>query len=161
MELSLSLHKFRVEKDTPLGRGCIATEKIKKNEIICKFIGPLINSHKAIEKYGANFCTPFQIDKDEYIDLIEPYVCFNHSCLPNAGVRNDGILFALEDIKKGQEIFYDYSTTVDDITWTMNCLCGNDNCRKVVGDFQSVPHTRKQFYVKNKALTNHLFTIFY
>ena len=153
--------KFKVVSGTPLGRACVCTEKIEKGEIICKFVGPIINSKQAFEKYGFDNCIPLQIDEDAFIDLNEPYVFFNHSCKPNAGIRNNGILFALEEIKHGQEISYDYSTTVDDILWSMDCFCGEQNCRKKITDFQSIPHALKKFYLESGALTSYIRETFY
>lgn len=153
--------KFKVVTGTPLGRACVATKKIKKGEIICKFIGPIINTKQAIDKHGFDNCIPLQIGADEFIDLIEPYVCFNHSCKPNAGIRNNGILFALETIQPGQKIEYDYSTTVDDVLWSMDCRCLNKGCRKKIADFQSISHEQKQRYLALNALTAYIKQTFY
>ena len=154
-------YKFKVISNTRLGRACVAIKKILKGEIICKMAGPNISLKEFSEKYDINGCTPLQIGEDIFIDLIEPYVCFNHSCDPNAGLRNNAVLFALKDIKVGEEIFYDYSTSVDDVWWTMECKCRTKKCRKLIGDFQSVPHLQKEFYRKNKALTKYIHTIYY
>ena len=97
-----SFYKFKVVSGTPLGRACLATGNIVKNEIICKMSGPRITLKEFSEKYELDDCTPLQVEKDQFIDLLEPYVCFNHSCNPNAGLRNDGILFALHEIKEGE-----------------------------------------------------------
>jgi uncharacterized protein len=153
--------KFKVVDGTRLGRACVALNLIKKGEIICKMTGPKIDLKHFFEKYEINDCTPLQISESDYIDLIEPYVCFNHSCNPNAGLRNNGVLFALRDIKEGEEIMYDYSTTVDDIIWKMDCLCKQPGCRKVIGDFQSIPHQQKEFYLKNNALTEYIKKTYY
>lgn len=152
---------FKIVEGTRLGRACFATEKISKGEIICKFAGPVISLREFFDKYDIDDGNPLQISDDLYIDLVEPYVCFNHSCNPNAGIRNDGILFALQDISSGEEISYDYSTTIDDVTWQMECLCQSSNCRKHIGDFQSIPHERKEFYRKSGALTAHLLKTYY
>lgn len=153
--------KFKVVEKTRLGRACVATDGISEGEIICKMGGPLISLKDFFEKYEMNGCTPLQIDRDHYIDLVEPYICFNHSCDPNAGIRNDGILFALKKIRKGEEINYDYSTTSDDPIWRMECDCKKKICRKKIGDFQTIPHERKQFFYKKNAVTNHIKTTYY
>lgn len=154
-------YAFRIVPDTPLGRACIATRKIEKGEILCKMGGPIITLKEFSEKYEINDCTPLQIGKDQFIDLLEPYVCFNHSCDPNAGLRNDGVLFALKEISEGQEIMYDYSTSVDDLWWKMDCRCNSNNCRKIIGDFQTISHARKEFYRVNNALTAYIKSIYY
>lgn len=157
-----AFYKFKVVSGTPLGRGCIAIEKIVKNEIICKMTGPSMTLKALLDKYEeSEWTNPLQILEDVYLDLIEPYVCFNHSCEPNAGLRNNGILFALRDIEPNEEIYYDYSTSVDDVLWNMLCLCKTKLCRKNIGDFQSIPHERKLYYLENNALTNYIKNTFY
>lgn len=153
--------KFKVVENTPLGKAIFSTEKILQGEIICKFIGPIINLRQFFEKYEADGCNVLQISYDEYIDVIEPYVFFNHSCYPNAGVRNNGVLFALKDINPDEEIFFDYSTTVDDVIWSMDCKCGHSSCRKLIGDFQTLPHDRKQFFYEKGAMIRHLIKTYY
>lgn len=123
--------------------------------------GPEINLREFFDKYEIVECNPLQISSDTFIDLIEPYNCFNHSCNPNAGIRNNGILFALRDINLGDEIMYDYSTTVDDVIWNMECACLEKNCRKIIGDFQSLPHVQKEFYLQLGALSSHIKNTYY
>lgn len=154
-------YKFSVVSGTKLGRACVATSDIQKGEIICKMTGPSISLREFFDKYELNDCNPLQVSADEYIDLVEPYVCFNHSCDPNAALRNEGILFALRMIKKDEEIMYDYSTSVDDPIWHMGCLCGTKNCRKLIADFQSIPHEQKEFYRINNAITRHIHNLYY
>lgn len=156
-----SFYKFKVVDGTPLGRACVAKEKIFNEEIICKMTGPIIDLKQFFEKYDFNNCMPLQINRDQYIDLIEPYVCFNHSCKPNAGIRNNGILFAIQDIDLGKEITYDYSSTADDVLWSMECLCKEKVCRKIIGDFQSIPHLQKLEYLKLGCLPEYIRKTFY
>jgi hypothetical protein len=58
----------------------------------------------------------------------------NHSCSPNAWLINSKTFVAIIDIKKGDEITCDYGTfeSVKPEWWTMECNCGNKNCRKVI-----------------------------
>lgn len=153
--------KFRVAENTPIGKGIFSTKKIVENEIICKFMGPKINLREFFEKYEKDCCNVLQTGYDEYIDVIEPYVYFNHSCDPNAGIRNDGILFALKEINANEEIFFDYSTTVDDVIWSMECKCNSKECRKVIGDFQTLPHERKEYFKLKRAMIQHLYKTYY
>lgn len=151
-----NFYKFEVIENTPLGRACIAKDDIQEGEIICKMIGPIISGKEFIDKYEFNECNVLQVGEDEFIDLIEPYVFFNHSCDPNAGLRNSAILVAIRKISKGEEIYYDYSMSVDDVTWSMECKCRAHNCRKIIGDFQSVPHEQKMEYYNKNALTKYI-----
>jgi hypothetical protein len=55
-------------------------------------------------------------------------------------------LIAIADIIAGEEIFYDYSTTMNEDYWTLACLCGSASCRGSVGDFKYLPlHTRQRY----------------
>jgi hypothetical protein len=47
-------------------------------------------------------------------------------------------LIALKAIEPGEEIRFDYSTTISD-GWTMLCLCGSPSCRGLVKAFQLLP----------------------
>lgn len=157
-------YKFETRNSTHFGKGNFATKKIVKGEIICRFAGPEVSLKQYFEKYGFNSdsgCNVIQIATDKYIDICEPCVFFNHSCDPNAGVRNEGVLFAIKDILPGEEIFFDYSTTADDYIFEMDCKCGSQICRKLITDFQAVPHDRKEFYLTENALTSHIRKVYY
>jgi uncharacterized protein len=157
----LSVFKFKVQDSPPIGKGCFATSPIVENEIICKFSGPKMQLKDFFEKYDFQNGNPLQISEDQYLDLISPYVFFNHSCNPNAGLRNNGVLFALKNINSGEQITYDYSTTIDDVTWKMDCLCKSDNCRGVIRDFLSIPHEQKQYYFRKSAILKFLRELYF
>ena len=91
---------------------------------------------------------PLQIGPNEYIDSQEPGVLVNHACFPNAGIRNDRFLMAIQDILPGQEIFFDYSTTMDEDNWTLECKCGSPNCRHIIKDFRYLPIDVQRKYLK-------------
>jgi len=118
---------------------------IHKGEEILRFAGPLINLEEALAK-GVRQCDPLQIGPGLYVDIGPPGVLVNHSCAPNAGIRDDVRLIAIADIIAGEEIFYDYSTTMSEDHWTLACLCGNASCRGSVGDFKYLPLHIRQTY---------------
>jgi hypothetical protein len=47
----------------------------------------------------------------------------------------------------GEEIRYDYSTTMDEKSFTMACRCGAPECRQVVEDFAELPAGIQQYYL--------------
>lgn len=93
---------------------------------------------------GANL---LQIDEQLYILPDPPGVFANHSCCPNAGVVHTTTLIALREIRKDEEIRFDYSTTMDEDLWTMQCLCGEPECRGVVEDFKYLPQEVQRAYL--------------
>ena len=129
------------------GRGVFAAENIAKGEVILTFSGRIITLDEALAK-GEKSGNVLQIDTTTYIDIEEPGVIVNHHCNPNAGIINKYTLVALIDICKGEEIFYDYSTTMSDNSWTMECGCSANNCRKIVKDFHYLPANVKQKYLE-------------
>jgi SET domain-containing protein len=60
----------------------------------------------------------------------------NHSCDPNTGfARHDPVLYALRDIVAGEELSWDYSTSISLAGWNLQCLCGSKGCRGVILPF--------------------------
>ncbi|PIY60340.1 hypothetical protein COY95_02285 [Candidatus Woesearchaeota archaeon CG_4_10_14_0_8_um_filter_47_5] len=136
---------------TKVGRGLFAAREIKKGERILQFIGPLVTGSQEkeldMDKYGKLLGNALQIGKDKYIYLEDPGRIVNHSCNPNAGIKNDVELIAIKAIKKGEEIRYDYSCTMDEDSWTMKCSCTGKNCRKTIKDFKYLPEETKIKYL--------------
>lgn len=130
------------------GRGVFAAQNISEGEIILTLTGKVINVDQVPAKAEQEASNPLQIDTTSYIDLEEPGVMVNHHCNPNAGIVNTNVLVALIDICKGEEIFYDYSTTMSENYWTMECRCLSSNCRKTIKDFHYLPVDVKEKYLK-------------
>lgn len=139
--------KFEIKESGSLGRGLFATQLIKKDEQILEFTGPIISFEETLQK-GDKEANPLQIGPIEYIDIQEPGVLVNHSCSPNAGVRNDKFLVAIEDIQPFIEIVFDYSTTMDEDSWTLECKRGCPNCRHIIKDFKYLPLNVQKNYLK-------------
>ncbi|MCX5661978.1 MAG: SET domain-containing protein [Planctomycetota bacterium] len=60
----------------------------------------------------------------------------NHSCDPNVGFTQGTLtLHALRDIAPGEEIRWDYSTSMNEPGWRFDCLCGAGRCRGAVRSF--------------------------
>jgi hypothetical protein len=57
-------------------------------------------------------------------------------------------MFALKEINKGEELFWDYSTSMMERHWTMRCACGEKNCRKIITDFDLLPTELQLQYLR-------------
>jgi len=62
------------------------------------------------------------------------------------GIKKLKMIVAMKPIKKGDEITIDYSTTVGENYWKMNCLCGSKNCRKIIGPYKFLTRKIKKKY---------------
>jgi SET domain len=127
------------------GRGVFADEPIAAGAILLQFTGPLLRHDQTCPQTLA-----VQIGPDLYLGgsggLDD---CVNHSCDPNAGLRIaalDVSLIALRHIATGEEICFDYSTTMDEDDFEMPCLCGAPNCRGLIRDFKHLPAQTQQRY---------------
>ncbi|MBI2814556.1 MAG: SET domain-containing protein-lysine N-methyltransferase [Opitutae bacterium] len=130
-----------------LGQGLFAGRDFGAGEEILQLTGPLISLAETISM-GEQEANPLQIGIGKYIDMEEPGVFLNHSCEPNAGIVKSRTLIALSSIEAGEEIRYDYSTTMDENRWTMVCLCGAKGCRGLVQDFRLLPFELQSSYLR-------------
>jgi hypothetical protein len=108
----------------------------------------------------ANLPKPYTAENDYYLQIgenlfigpsgwLDDYV--NHSCEPNSGVKfdiDDIKLVAIVPIATGQEITFDYSTTMHNFDWEMNCACGSKKCRQRVKNFEELHADIQAKYIK-------------
>jgi hypothetical protein len=88
-----------------------------------------------------------QTGENSYIYLEAPFCYFNHSCDPNCGIREGSSVFSLRDISRGEELCWDYSTSMLERHWTMGCSCGTAECRHIISDFDLLPESFQQQYL--------------
>jgi hypothetical protein len=154
---------FEIRNSPIAGNGVFAKREFKKGEQICFLIGERISLEEMIKRADEKReepSDPLQIDFETYIDLDEIPRTFNHSCDPNTYIRNENELVALQDIQKGEELVFDYSTTMyDNIEkilkagreiWTCKCNCGSNKCRGIIDQFKTLPRETQKFYLSNK-----------
>jgi SET domain-containing protein len=136
--------------ESSTGRGLFAGEQIAIGTCVLEFSGPTLTLNETRAK-GPAAANALQIGIDRYIYLDEPGRFVNHSCSPNAAVIDNTRLVAIRPIAAGEEIRFDYSTTVSD-GWTMECRCGAAECRGLVAAFQLLPELLRRRY----ALLGHV-----
>ena len=129
-----------------VGLGVFANRDLAQGEHILMVGGPIIDFAET-KRRGPRECMAIQIGENRYYDTRPPGVFVNHSCEPNAGIMDDSNLVALRPIRKGEEIRFDYSTTMEEQSFTMDCLCGAPTCRRVVRDFSTLPEPLRRKYI--------------
>ncbi len=128
-----------VIKQTPhTGCGVFTDEELAPDAAVLRFRGPRL-SFQQLDPEGHH---DLQVGPNVYIGASHSTDDFvNHSCAPNCRVEiraaDDVRLVALRRIRADEEITFDYSTTSteDERTWSMRCLCGARSCRGTISGF--------------------------
>jgi SET domain-containing protein len=137
--------------DGKFGKGAFAKAPFHAPETIMEFSGPRLTRSELPKPYEEHDDRYVQIDTDMYMGPsgdLDDFV--NHSCDPNAGliIEKDGVrLVAIRDIRVGEEIMWDYSTTMDEDDWEMECHCKSPLCRKRIRDFKHLDAAIQRKYI--------------
>ncbi len=128
------------------GWGLFAKRKFPKHSMIAEYMGETIGQtiadkrEKKYEVLGMGSCYMFRLDWHNIVDATN-IGCMarfmNHCCAANAyakvisvntslGLEKKIVVFANQDIEKGDEITYDYKFPVED--GSLRCTCGAPNC---------------------------------
>jgi uncharacterized protein len=133
------------------GLGIVARRRFGTGQHILQFSGNLIHESKLVA-LGDDAHYALQVGTCEFLDLDLPGRLVNHSCEPNAALKDDLQLVAIRNIAIEEEIAYDYSTTLLNDDWSMVCLCANPLCRKIVSSFETLPSDLRDEYLKRGLL---------
>lgn len=135
--------KLEVRDTREYGGGVFAKQNIKKDEKLVIF-GGYIKSIVEEEKLGELvYNESVQISESHCLGILNPSDLedssfFNHSCNPNAGFKGQIFLVAMKNIKKDEQVAFDYAMVLSKAKnakfYKMKCLCGSKNCRKYVTD---------------------------
>jgi len=139
----VSVRKSRVH-----GNGVFAVRKIAAGTQIIEYAGERVSARKAAQRSGQDPDNPFHtfffsLESGKLIDGASQgndARWINHCCEPNCEAREeDGKIFiyALTDIKRGQELNYDYGLVVEErhtaaVRRSYACHCGASACRKTM-----------------------------
>ncbi|GAC1386025.1 MAG: SET domain-containing protein-lysine N-methyltransferase [Ginsengibacter sp.] len=138
-------------KDSRFGKGIFTTTDLPKNSFLFKITGAPLTFRDTLTM-GADECYSIQVGLDKYLVPDYPFRMSNHSCEPNCGITRDLDFITLCDIKAGEELLWDYSTSMLEKHWEMKCDCGSANCRKTIRDFDLLPYNIKEKYLKMKVV---------
>tara|TARA_B100002019_G_C20737277_1_gene342212 strand:+ start:32 stop:481 length:450 start_codon:yes stop_codon:yes gene_type:complete len=130
------IKKSRIDKN-----GLYASQNIKKGTKIIEYKGKIIsvkqsetnpkfNNEKAIYLFNIN--KKYDLDGDFKFNTAR---LINHSCEPNCEVFGSGLkiwVYAMKNIKKGEELSYDYGFNYDKDYKAYPCKCGAKNCARYI-----------------------------
>lgn len=133
-------------RSSKIGRGVFAGRNFSPGELILVIKGKKFKWGDPIHFTDSGDYL-IQTGHKSYIMPDSPGIYLNHSCKPNAGIHKNRRLIAITEIKEGQEITFDYSTTMDENFWTLDCLCNEEGCRKYIQDFRLLPEELKKKYL--------------
>jgi SET domain-containing protein len=111
------------------GLGVFSRTPIKKGDLVIECQGILRHRDEVIDGMRA-----LQIGPDTYLaeDPEHPQLddFINHSCVANLGfIDGSPKLYALRDIAAGEELFWDYCTSINEPGWQVDCRCQAGSCR--------------------------------
>ena len=125
------------------GRALVAAKKIKKGIVVLPLKGSVVRTCREATAEAV------QIDEDKFIDSFHLYAedFINHSCNPNLKIDFENMNFvALRNIKKGEELNYNYLTTEYDLVrdnLDFDCECGSKNCLGRIKGFKFLTKAQK------------------
>ncbi|MQL82312.1 hypothetical protein Taro_014784, partial [Colocasia esculenta] len=140
--------KMKLVQTEKCGSGIIADEDIKQGEFVIEYVGEVIDDKTCEDRLwqmkhrGETNFYLCEINRDMVIDATfkgnkSRYI--NHSCQPNTEMQKwiiDGEtrigIFATRDIKKGEDLTYDYQFV--QFGADQDCYCGSLHCRRKLGN---------------------------
>lgn len=133
-------------RETDQGKGVFALKDIPEKTILMRVKGETMN-FAATRLLGEKEDYTIQIDRDTYL-LTKPPFCFvNHCCQPNSALDEDLFLYTIKPVKAGEQLCWDYSTSMLERSWTMKCNCGSPGCRGLIEDFDKLPVILQEKYI--------------
>ena len=128
---------YKIKKSNIDNRGLYANKNIKSGTKIIEYKGKIVTKKKVEEDskydndkaiYLFNLNKKYDLDGDFRYNTAR---LINHSCNPNCEVSGVGLkiwVYAIRDIKKGEELSYDYGFGYDEYYKDFPCRCGAKNC---------------------------------
>lgn len=134
-----------VRHSTIHGNGVFAKRKIKADTCVIEYAGDRITARQAASKKSADPDNPFHtfffsLENGRLIDGASngnDARWINHCCEPNCEAREENgriFIYTLRDIKRGEELNYDYGLIVAErhtpaVKKAYACRCGTAACR--------------------------------
>ena len=128
---------YKIKKSNIDKRGLYASKNIKPGEKVIEYVGKLITKKETEENpkfdngkaiYLFNLNNRYDLDGDFTYNTAR---LINHSCNPNCEIESKGLklwISSIRDIKKNEELSYDYGFSFDENYKEFPCKCGSNNC---------------------------------
>ena len=128
---------YKIRKSKIDNYGLYAAQNIKKGSKIIEYKGKVITRREAEENpkydndkaiYLFNLNKRYDLDGDFKFNTAR---LINHSCDPNCEVFGEGMkiwIFAMKNIKKNEELSYDYGFSFDKNFKNYPCKCNSNIC---------------------------------
>ena len=150
---------YKIKKSNIDNRGLSAATNIKKGAKVIEYKGKIItvkeaetnpkfDNDKAIYLFNLN--KKYDLDGDFKYNTAR---LINHSCDPNCEVDGVGLklwIYAIKDIKKNEELTYDYGFSFDKDYKNYPCRCGSNKCVGFIVKSESRWRIKKS--KKNKSI---------
>jgi SET domain-containing protein len=160
----VNMEHVKVKESSIHNKGVFARKDIKKGTKVIEYVGEKITKAESDrradrdlernaknQKHGAVYL--FTLNKKYDIDgnvSWNPAKYINHSCNPNCEtdiIKGKIWIIALKDIKKGEEITYNYGYDYDNFL-DHPCRCKSHNCIGYIADEDHWPKIKKKLKKK-------------
>lgn len=140
-------------KESNIGKGLFAKEKILKDEIVVDFSkgpGKILKDKEFKKFFDSGYDYGIQVEEDAIFaatgdEELEEADFINHSCNPTCGIKDSLKIVAMRDIEIGEEITFDYAMS-ESTPYSIKCECGSKNCRKLItGDDWKITELQKKY----------------
>ena len=128
---------YKIKKSNIDKRGLYASKDIREGTKIIDYVGKIISKKESETNnkfdnkkdiYLFNLNNRYDLDGDFKFNTAR---LINHSCDPNCEVIGSGLrlwISSIKNIKKGEELSYDYGFSYDKNYKQFPCKCGKKNC---------------------------------
>ncbi|MEP3655765.1 MAG: SET domain-containing protein-lysine N-methyltransferase [Litorimonas sp.] len=143
-----------VKPNGKLGLAAYATADILTGTRIAVFTGETYQAETALGLPAIMRDHAIQVGPQQFVfgyKGLAHRLC--HSCDPNCSIRNLTEIYAVREIKSGEQLTWDYRCS-ENSNWVLqNCLCNSDRCTGSVANFDSLPLKMKSEYLSKSMVS--------
>ncbi len=136
-------------RDVTGGKAVIARELIVPGELVAVWSGRIVTAAELDDLSPEIRRHTVQVEENCYLASLHPDEApdfINHSCSPNAGLRGQITIVAIEPIEPGAEVTIDYAMCDGSPYDEFDCECGSPACRgRVTGEDWRDPSLWKRY----------------